>query len=95
MNKRYPYCWSEYSVPVNSTGRGSQHYAPQFEGVYNDTWCNDPDNVVRPVFLLEAHTAPLDLYWYSGTKFTPFNEKMNANNTRFMFGNWSSDSTFF
>lgn len=90
----YPYCWSEYNITSKrSTGRNSQHVSPEFESIYDDDWCNNDNNVVKPIFQLFPHTAPLDLLWYRGYSFLPLRRKMNEKNRNFLFvtqhGSWN------
>lgn len=68
----YPYCWSEFLLPEGvGEGPGAQWAHPDFQddGVHDDAWCKDPDNVVPPVLALPAHLAPLDLLFYQGAAF--------------------------
>jgi len=65
----YPYCWTEYDIPVYGKGRGTQWVHPDFMGFYNDTWCQNPANVVVPAWNLGPHTAPLGIEFYYGTSF--------------------------
>lgn len=64
----YPYCWTEYELPSDvGRGRGTQWAHPDFvgDGTHTDAWCRDGTNVVPPRFSLPAHTAPLDLLFWS------------------------------
>eukprot|EP01102_Stenamoeba_stenopodia_P013441 TRINITY_DN4362_c0_g1_i1.p1 TRINITY_DN4362_c0_g1~~TRINITY_DN4362_c0_g1_i1.p1 ORF type:complete len:514 (+),score=58.92 TRINITY_DN4362_c0_g1_i1:79-1620(+) len=69
----YPYCWSEGYLPEPySKGPVEQWAHPDFmehAPIFTDEWCRDPENVVKPMFGLPAHTAPLDLYFYYGKAF--------------------------
>jgi glucose/arabinose dehydrogenase len=75
----YPYCWSEYNLqgsrlsPGARPGhtRGTQWLHPSFirDDRFSDAWCDDPANVVKPAYSLQAHTAPLDIVFYNGTSF--------------------------
>eukprot|EP01089_Gocevia_fonbrunei_P011898 TRINITY_DN2660_c0_g1_i1.p1 TRINITY_DN2660_c0_g1~~TRINITY_DN2660_c0_g1_i1.p1 ORF type:complete len:351 (+),score=57.01 TRINITY_DN2660_c0_g1_i1:483-1535(+) len=61
----YPYCWSEYNLPVEyAKGKGTPWAHPDFinDGLHTDNWCLQ--NVIRPSYNLPAHTAPLDLVFY-------------------------------
>jgi len=65
----YPYCWSQFSMPVNfSQPAGSQWAHPDFiaDGVHTDAWCKNLANVVPPAYNFPAHLAPMDIIWYSG-----------------------------
>lgn len=66
----YPYCWSEGSLAAGN-GPGTQWADPQFvtDGTHSDSWCQNPSNVVPPVLTMQAHSAPLDLEFYSGAAF--------------------------
>jgi glucose/arabinose dehydrogenase len=64
----YPYCWSEGVLPDAGLGAATQWADPD-NTTYDDEWCRDPDNVVPPALVMQAHTAPLDLLFYSGTSF--------------------------
>jgi glucose/arabinose dehydrogenase len=68
----YPYCWTEGSLPEGvGHGSGTQWADPQFmdDSVHTDAWCSDETNVVRPLLTMQAHSAPLDLLFYSGASF--------------------------
>jgi glucose/arabinose dehydrogenase len=68
----YPYCWSEFLLPSGTgSGPGTQWADPATidDGVHDDAWCQDPDNVVPPVVTMQAHSAPLDLLFYPGGSF--------------------------
>jgi len=68
----YPYCWSEFLLPQGvGGGAGTQWLHPQFsgDGVHTDAWCKSTSNVVRPVWNLAAHQAPLDIMFYNGKSF--------------------------
>jgi len=69
----YPYCWSEYNLPVYGQGAGTQWAHPNFmnDGTHTDAWCRTTTNVVPPVWNLPAHTAPLDIKFYYGDSFPP------------------------
>lgn len=66
----YPYCWSEFLL-ASGMGAGTQWADPQFmnDGTHTDTWCRTTTNVVAPVLVLQAHTAPLDIKFYAGGAF--------------------------
>jgi len=67
----YPYCWSEYDLPVYGKGKGTQWVHPNFMNSppYSDDWCQNTNNVVVPKWNLAAHQAPLDIKFYYGTSF--------------------------
>jgi glucose/arabinose dehydrogenase len=68
----YPYCWSEYLLPAGiGLGPKTQWAQPDFmgDGIHGDAWCRDTTRVVPPVALLPAHTAPLDMVFYTGRSF--------------------------
>lgn len=68
----YPYCWSELALPAGrGRGAGSQWAYPQAmgDGTHTDAWCQNPANNVPPRFSMPAHTAPLDIMFYSGAAF--------------------------
>jgi len=67
----YPYCWTEYDLPVFGKGRGTQWVHPDFMDTppYSDAWCSDTTNVVVPKFNLPAHQAPMGIKFYYGTSF--------------------------
>jgi glucose/arabinose dehydrogenase len=64
----YPYCWSEGALGDAGMGPNTQWADPD-NTTHSDDWCQDPANVVPPVFSLQAHSAPLDLLFYSGNNF--------------------------
>jgi glucose/arabinose dehydrogenase len=64
----YPYCWSEFVLPDDvGMGPGTQWADPSNQRT--DEWCRDPNNVVPPVLSMQAHAAPLDLFFYPGGSF--------------------------
>jgi glucose/arabinose dehydrogenase len=69
----YPQCWSEFLLPENlGIGPGTQWATPEmdfFDAVQTDAWCRDPANVVPPQLSMQAHSAPLDLKFYTGGSF--------------------------
>jgi len=67
----YPYCWSEYDLPVYGLGEGTQWAHPNFmnDGTHTDAWCRNTNNVVPPAWNMPAHTAPLDIKFYYGDSF--------------------------
>jgi glucose/arabinose dehydrogenase len=67
----YPYCWSEYDLPVYGLGKGTQWVHPNFmnDGVHSDDWCRNTNNVLKPKWNMLAHQAPLDILFYNGTSF--------------------------
>jgi glucose/arabinose dehydrogenase len=68
----YPYCWSEFSLPIGvGLGAGQQWAAPttMLDGTHSDTWCRQMGNVVPPVLAMQAHSAPLDIAFYQGGAF--------------------------
>jgi glucose/arabinose dehydrogenase len=80
----YPYCWSEGSLPL---GNGpTTQWAYNVASEWADAWCQDPDNVVPPVLSMQAHSAPLDLVFYSGGSFP--NERINDAFVAF-HGSWN------
>jgi len=86
----YPYCWSEFNLSrsVGGGNPGNQWVHENFQNrpPYSDAWCRDVRNVVRPVFNMQAHMAPLDiLFWnvsgfpdqYYGNAFVAFHGSWN------------------
>eukprot|EP01122_Echinamoeba_exundans_P013520 TRINITY_DN5914_c0_g1_i1.p1 TRINITY_DN5914_c0_g1~~TRINITY_DN5914_c0_g1_i1.p1 ORF type:complete len:651 (+),score=134.84 TRINITY_DN5914_c0_g1_i1:119-1954(+) len=75
----YPYCWSE-GLPENGNNRsfpeglgaGTQ-WATRLGTVHTDLWCRNTSNVVPPRFIMQAHSAPLDILFYYGTTFPSMN----------------------
>jgi glucose/arabinose dehydrogenase len=67
----YPYCWSQYNLSAVNTPRGTQYGLAPFltDGTHTDAWCQNSANVVKPMYVLHPHTAPLDLLFYYGTSF--------------------------
>jgi len=68
----YPYCWSEFLLPSGTgMGPGTQWAYPSTmdDGTHSDAWCRDTDNVVPPVLVMQAHSAPLDIKFYTGGAF--------------------------
>jgi len=68
----YPYCWTEYNLSASvGDGPGTQWLHPQFSNNpnYSDAWCKNTSNVIKPVYSLPAHTAPLDLIFHESPTF--------------------------
>jgi glucose/arabinose dehydrogenase len=68
----YPYCWTEYTLPSGvGMGRGTQWAYPSTmsDGTHSDAWCRSNTNVVPPVLVMQAHSAPLDIKFYTGAAF--------------------------
>ena len=64
----YPDCWSEGLLPSEfAQGPGTQWAYPSSD--VDDAWCRAPANVVPPVMVMQAHSAPLDIIFYSGSSF--------------------------
>jgi len=74
----YPYCWSEFQLP-NETLPGTQWLHPNFQndGTHSDSWCKNTNNVVKPAWNLDPHTAPLDILFWNKDSF-PSKYKGNA-----------------
>ncbi|MFZ1866060.1 MAG: PQQ-dependent sugar dehydrogenase [Polyangiales bacterium] len=64
----YPYCWSEFNLPDTGSGPGTQWADPD-NTTHDDAWCKNTDNVLPPVLVMQGHSAPLDLQFYSGHAF--------------------------
>lgn len=68
----YPYCWSEGNLtsPMRG-GPGTQWADPTFisDGTHTDAWCKNATNVIKPVYNMQAHTAPLDLLFHETPSF--------------------------
>jgi len=64
----YPFCWSEGKLN-NGRGPKSQWVHEDFMSVgnYTDAWCEN--NAIKPVWALQAHTAPLDILFYLNSSF--------------------------
>jgi len=60
----YPYCWSQFSLPKQSTAPGTQYADPTFQPGTTDAWCRNLTNVVPPVFPMQAHMAPLSIMFF-------------------------------
>jgi glucose/arabinose dehydrogenase len=68
----YPYCWTEYTLPTSvGMGRGTQWAYPSTmnDGTHSDAWCRNTSDVVPPVLVMQAHSAPLDIKFYNGAAF--------------------------
>mmetsp|Transcript_20862 Transcript_20862/g.38278 ORF Transcript_20862/g.38278 Transcript_20862/m.38278 type:complete len:548 (-) Transcript_20862:64-1707(-) len=65
----YPYCWSEYCLPVENGGSGMKGANtpwawPSFiNSGYTDDWCEENTN--RSVMSMPAHSAPLGITFYN------------------------------
>jgi len=84
----YPYCWSEGTLP-SPPGKGpkTQWVQNEFRNTppYNDSWCQNTNNVVPPFACLPAHNAPLDILFGNLT------DASNFDYTAFvsMHGSWN------
>jgi hypothetical protein len=75
----YPYCWSE-GLPEGGNNRsfpeglgaGTQ-WATRLGNIHTDLWCRNTSNSVPPRFIMQAHSAPLDILFYYGTSFPEMN----------------------
>jgi glucose/arabinose dehydrogenase len=66
----YPYCWSEGKLPAGKgKGPGTQWRDPNAPEDKTDGWCQNPSNVTPPALAMQAHSAPLDLIFYTGGSF--------------------------
>jgi glucose/arabinose dehydrogenase len=64
----YPYCWSEGIWNGSGAGgRGTQHRDPDRGGSFTEATCQDTNRVVRPLYTLDAHLAPLGVVQYNGS----------------------------
>jgi glucose/arabinose dehydrogenase len=64
----YPECWSEGALAAEfAQGPTTQWAYPSSS--FDDAWCRDPNNVVAPVMVMQAHSAPLDIFFYPGGSF--------------------------
>eukprot|EP00026_Physarum_polycephalum_P007988 Phypoly_transcript_08061.p1 GENE.Phypoly_transcript_08061~~Phypoly_transcript_08061.p1 ORF type:complete len:445 (+),score=44.38 Phypoly_transcript_08061:186-1520(+) len=72
----YPFCWSQYNLTTVSTPFLTQYAHPDFvtDGTHSDAWCQNPANVVLPKYSIRAHTAPLDIIFYTGSQFPATND---------------------
>lgn len=64
----YPYCWSEFDLPTTGDGPGTQWADPN-NTTHDDAWCKNTTNVLPPVLVMQGHSAPLDVRFYSGNAF--------------------------
>lgn len=64
----YPYCWSEFNLPNTGDGPGTQWADPN-NTTHDDAWCKNTTNVLPPVLVMQGHSAPLDVKFYSGNAF--------------------------
>lgn len=64
----YPYCWSEFNLPNTGDGPGTQWADPN-NTTHDDAWCKSTTNVLPPVLVMQGHSAPLDVKFYSGSAF--------------------------
>jgi glucose/arabinose dehydrogenase len=85
----YPYCWSEFLLPTGvGMGPNTQWAHPQSisDGTHTDVWCQNAANVVRPILSMQAHSAPLDIKFYSGGAFPA---DMNGSAIISFHGSWN------
>ncbi|BBN14244.1 hypothetical protein MPTK1_6g10030 [Marchantia polymorpha subsp. ruderalis] len=86
----YPYCWTEYNLP-NGTGqgRGSQWAWPTLiNSTITDSWCRNASNNRPPETVMQAHSAPLGVTFFSGANCggrLPASDARN-NETLYAFG---------
>lgn len=87
----YPRCWSVFNLTVGGTSypRGTQFADPGFQPATTDAWCQDTNNVVPPARVMDAHMAPLDIFFwpsqttwpaeYAGDAFVAYHGSWNRN----------------
>mmetsp|Transcript_10091 Transcript_10091/g.24707 ORF Transcript_10091/g.24707 Transcript_10091/m.24707 type:complete len:561 (+) Transcript_10091:270-1952(+) len=65
----YPYCWSEYCLPVENGGSGMKGantpwaWRSSSSSGYTDEWCRENTN--RSAMSMPAHSAPLGIAFYN------------------------------
>jgi hypothetical protein len=73
----YPSCftaWNASSVPANASApaftfeTGAQFSRRLPPTMPDDAWCANPQNNIKPVLSMQAHSAPLDLVFYDSSK---------------------------
>jgi glucose/arabinose dehydrogenase len=68
----YPRCWSVFNLTYQ--GRtypsGTQFADPGFMPATTDAWCQNTANVVPPQRVMDAHMAPLDIFFWPSTERT-------------------------
>ncbi|MEI9948810.1 MAG: hypothetical protein WDO74_07455 [Pseudomonadota bacterium] len=61
----YPFCFVAQSV--SGVQPGTQLSSSIFtNNPHDDAWCQSPANALPPVTFLQAHTAPMDIVFYTG-----------------------------
>jgi glucose/arabinose dehydrogenase len=61
----YPFCF--VAQRISSIAPGTQVRSEIFSGnPRDDAWCQTPANAARPVTFLPAHTAPMDITFFTG-----------------------------
>lgn len=86
----YPYCWSQYNL---TTGKppGTQWATDKFikDGTHTDAWCQNPHNVQKPQLNLQAHYAPLDIFFYDRTNSSRLPADLNGDAFISAHGSWN------
>lgn len=79
----YPWCWSEGRGENGNSlafsqgqGPGTQWATKTTDPLHTDAWCKNASNVVAPRYVMQAHTAPLDILFYTGTTFPGMSGKV-------------------
>jgi glucose/arabinose dehydrogenase len=61
----YPFCF--VAQRITNIAPGTQVRSEIFSGnTRDDAWCQSPANAARPVTFVQAHTAPMDITFYTG-----------------------------
>ena len=99
----YPYCWSEYCVPLENGGSGikganTRWVWPTFiDAGYTDEWCRESTN--ESMMSMPAHSAPLGITFYKWNDMSQdssceggFPKSMDNFAFIAFHGSWNSDS---
>jgi glucose/arabinose dehydrogenase len=61
----YPFCF--VAQRITNIAPGTQVFSQIFSGnTRDDAWCQNTTNVARPVTFMQAHTAPMDIVFFTG-----------------------------
>jgi glucose/arabinose dehydrogenase len=83
----YPFCFVAQSV--SGVEPGMQVASAIFpNNPHDDTWCQNPANALPPVTFVQAHTAPMDIVFYTGP-FGALPDKWKSGAFVSLHGSWN------
>ncbi|KAG8926641.1 hypothetical protein FRC02_008764 [Tulasnella sp. 418] len=92
----YPSCFTVWNMTADIQTQTNLRTGDQFSietgTERNDAWCQDPSNVARPVLSFMAHSAPLDMRFYSAPSDRQYAINTDWNDDAFIsfHGSWNT-----